>query len=341
MTTSSDVPNFAVPEWAVLEPDGATLLDQIRLLGKALDLLATLARVEPRDLLAADVDSPRLDEVAEGLAAVVQANEYLDVALSSRETARSRSMKFAKAVAAARTEHSREALEKVQQLLPEQNAGGIDLLEMTAPELMERRAELRRLLDGCSDPLERSSLEIRLGDVDLAEGLLKIREGNNSMLDAHRVMTELEDSFTADLTMFWDRIADQLAVAQRRQDRLRRWRHRLRRGRFLAYASVWVLAGVGADRAVGETPLNSFTISATLAVALWALDKCVISPRLERQERVRQLMRLAGDVWLCSQLLVQIRELEGSMRAVGRPLGVTSVALLDPVLFADVAAELH
>jgi hypothetical protein len=187
-------------------------------------------------------------------------------------------------------------------------------------------------------PSGKRALEISnsLIRIDGQETILKLRiiasENTSSTLDVVRDLQALDEAVSESVNVTLPKLVYKLLALERRRHRRSGWLRRMYGVVLLGYALVFIAVGVGADALLAHTPEAGIRLSLAAAFVLFAGDKLLITPRLERWSKRKNVRLLKAEVSVCANTLAQIRLSQVDIDVMASYTGVPKQQLLNTQL---------
>jgi hypothetical protein len=262
--------------------------------------------------------------------AVNRAVSYLEVALDVGQNSKDRGIEYIDTVI--RAWDARDAREVAESEAMVEEAVDHDVAvisELRAHEDELKKKRLQREKEESSTSLRKDYLsEIEHAIADAREAMTNLVGALPGAVqaerNARRQLALLRDRLTQIYNYRWEEISNTL----RELNRHRLWRGPIRPALLLLYAFLVVVAGVIADKVLGYINLSALWVSLVTAITLWAADKWLISPQLDRRGLRYELQKLKKEIKACAANLVELRVLQAEIDELAITVGISEVQLL-------------
>jgi hypothetical protein len=275
--------------------------------------------------------------------AVARATSYLDLATAELERAEHTSHEYVSAVSQAHdaANATTHAESETQLIVPDYDAAAT---AARLDKLALERSQLEKEKD--TDPADKHAdgidhvlrlIEAKETSLKQQDLLVEVTSGQRELLRQYNSVDEALSEMTHQV---WNIVVSSFRKAERKRKRRSAWRYRFYTGRLLAYAFLVVVIGVIVDAVLGHTNVAGLWTSLATAIMLWAIDRWLVSRRIERWNRRKELKTLKYEIALCVLTLVEIRILQASIDMVARSVGASTMELLSAELMQSPAPPL-
>lgn len=313
--------------------------DIIRIQGIGQALVSDLDHVDVEQLGTDLFGLParKITRARQSAEAVMRAREYLELAIREGPSTVQRTREYAKAATqawAAKSAADAAAFEsRARSLVTDATTARAQLDELGR---VRRELEQEQQADSSGQrALEISNALVRLGE---EETILRLRilasENTSGAAGVMRELQALDETVSETVKVTLPKLVDKLLTLERRRHRLSVWLRRMYAAGLFGYVLAFIAIGVGADALLAHTPEAGIWLSLAAAFILFAVDRLVISPRLERWSKRKNVRLLKGEVAVCANTLAQIRLSQVDIDVMASYTGVPKKQLLNTQLMA-------
>jgi hypothetical protein len=287
----------------------------------------------PEGLLNASI--PELEQHLAASRWITRSRQFVTVASEELAASMTSARIVAEDILAAH-HHRESANQKKLALLADRTREDCLRLDDRIADLEESRLVITNEIAMSHEAADQGLLD-RLAEVDrdLAQlrGPRKLSEANLDVIRPMMASSQTQQDLMAAVDQAWDAMNNLVRSSHRRRTRARRGRAQRRALAVAAIAPIIVFVGVAADVAMGRTPAAGIVASITLAYSLWIIDNRYLSPRVARAHRSRLVHELRDEVADWTEMLVEFRRLEGSLRQRAMLVDVSCPPLLGRAIY--------